>query len=187
MLRRCSAVLALALAWGGISSSAHAQHEHWYEFQGTHLAISVERFMGIDYVDFEGPGGGKASARLLLNADEPVPTSYARFGFDVFIKRFSIGLAGGVATNSIAVLAPRVGYLFGITPQIGIWLRGGAFYATSKPVDYFGVTAEAFFAWFPYPIFALHVGPTLDVAFANGNNRNYLALGLPEFGMTAWF
>jgi hypothetical protein len=187
MLRRCSVFLVLALAWGGSIGVASAQHERYYEFEGTHLAISIERFMGIDFTDFEGPGRSHVSARLLLNADEPVPTSYARFGFDVFIHRFSIGLAGGVATHSIGVIAPRVGYLFGITPTIGIWLRGGAFFATTKPVDYFGVTAEALLAWFPYPILALHLGPTLDLAFANHNNPNYVSIGLPEFGLTAFF
>jgi hypothetical protein len=143
MLRHSLAVMMVVLAWGGSIGAAAAQHERSYEFDDTSVAISIERFMGIDYTDFEGPGGGDLSARLLLNAEEPVPTSYARFGLDVFIERLSIGLAAGVATgiegDAVAILAPRIGYLFGLTPTLGLWLRGGAFYTNDGP-NYFGVS-----------------------------------------------
>jgi hypothetical protein len=187
MLKRCLGLLVVALAWGGSIHSAHAEHERWYEFEGTHFAFSIERFMGIDFTDPEGPNNSHVTARLLLNADEPVPTSIARAGFDVFIHRFSIGLAGGVATHDVAVINPRVGYLFGLTPQLGIWFRAGGFFAKAGPQEWFGVDAEALFAWFPYPILALHVGPTIDLAFGNSRTPNYVDLGLPQFGMTAFF
>src|SRR5690242_18059121 len=102
MLKRCVLVSVVAfVAWGtGIRSAAALESPHEpYEFEGTHFSISIERFMGLDYTDFEGPGGGKLNGRLLLNASEPVPTSFARGGFDVFIERFSLGLAGGVAAR----------------------------------------------------------------------------------------
>ena len=186
MLRVFTVLSVMGLVWGMSSGPAAAQHERYYEFEGTHVALSIERFMGIDYVDFEGPPSGDVHARFLLNADEYVPTSYARFGFDVFIHRLSVGLAGGVTGDENAILAPRVGYLIGITPQIGIWLRGGAFFATTPGPNYFGITGEAFFAYFPYSRIALHLGPTIDLAFANRNFPNYVALGLPEFGMTVF-
>jgi hypothetical protein len=185
MLRRCSVLLVALLAWGGAVHVAAAQHELPYEFRGTHVALSIERFMGIDYTDFAGPSPGRASARLLLNASEPVPTSYARFGIDVFIHRLSVGLAGGVTSDDVGIVAPRIGYLFGLTPQIGLWLRGGAFLASAGP-RYVGVYAEALLQWFPYSRFALHLGPTLDIAIANDRNPNYVSIGIPEFGMTAW-
>jgi hypothetical protein len=185
MLRHCRMLLVMVLAWGGAVEVAAAQHELPYEFRGTHVALSIERFMGIDYTDFAGPSPGHTSARLFLNASEPVPTSSARFGIDVFIHRLSVGLAGGVTSDDVGILAPRIGYLFGLTPQIGLWLRGGAFYASAGP-HYVGVYAEALLQWFPYSRFALHLGPTLDIAIANDRNPNYVSLGIPEFGMTAW-
>lgn len=190
MLRQSLAVMVVVLAWGGSIGAAAAQHERSDEFDGTRIAISIERFMGIDYTDFEGPGGGDLSARLLLNAREPVATSYARAGFDVFIERLSIGVAGGVAQgiegDAVAILAPRVGYLFGLTPSLGLWLRAGVFYTNDGP-NYMGIYAEALLGWFPYRHVAITFGPTLDVAFADDPGPDYVSIGLPEVGMTVWF
>jgi len=179
-------ILALAmLIWGSSAGVAAAEHERDYEFRGTHLALSIERFMGVDYTDFEGPEKGSVSARFLLNASEPVPTTLGRFGFDVFIRRFSVGLAGGVTSKGVGVIAPRVGYMFGLTPTVGLWLRGGGFYADAGP-KYVGVTGEVLLNWFPWSHFALHIGPTIDLAFANERNPDYVSFGIAEFGMTAW-
>lgn len=179
-------VVALTFFACSLASTRAFAHERPYEFDGTHFALSIERFMGVDYVDFEGPGGDDAHARILLNASEPVPTSLARFGFDVFLRRFSIGLAGGVTTGDVGIIAPRVGYLFGLTPTLGLWLRAGGFYAAVPGVKYTGLTVEALLGWFPYSNIALHFGPTLDVAFANDNNRDYVAVGIPQLGMTVF-
>jgi hypothetical protein len=187
MLRRCISLAIVALVWAGSVAGASAAHELPYEFRGTHFAFSVERFMGIDYIDVEGPGGGDTTARLLLDGGDGPPTTRARVGFDVFVERLSIGVAGGVTTDDTAIIEPRVGYLFGITPTIGFWLRAGGFYEATPGPNYFGITAEALFAWFPYPIFSIHFGPTLDVAFAEDPNPNYLQIGLPEVGVTAFF
>jgi hypothetical protein len=186
MLRRCICLSVVALVWAGSVAGA-AAHEMPYEFEDTHIALSIERFMGIDYVDFEGPGGGDTTARILLNASDGVPTTSARFGFDVFVERLSIGVAGGVTSKDTAIIAPRVGYMFGLTPTLGLWLRAGGFYETTSDVDYFGLTAEALFAWFPYPVLCFHFGPTLDVAFAEDPNPDYMQIGILELGMTAFF
>lgn len=186
MLKHCMVLSVVAWVWGG-SIEAAAAHEMPYEFEGTHVAVSIERFMGIDFTDFEGPGRSDASARLFLNASERVPTSYARLGLDVFIERFSVGLAGGVTSDDVAIVAPRVGYLIGLTPQIGLWLRAGGFYAATPAVNYAGLTAEALFGYFPYPFLAFHLGPTLDLAFADDPNLDYISIGIPELGMSAFF
>lgn len=187
MLRRYMMMVFVTCIWGGFAQLAAAQHEKSYEFDDIHVAISIERFMGIDYTDFEGPEGSSTNARLFLNADEPVPTTYARFGLDVFIERFSIGLAAGATGDDTGIIAPRVGYQLGLTPTIGLWMRAGGFYAATPGPQYYGVYAEALLQWFPYPYFAVHVGPTLDVAFADDPNPDYVSIGIPEFGMTAWF
>jgi hypothetical protein len=175
----------LACSFASTPAFAHIGHERPYEFDGTHVALSIERFMGIDYTDFEGPGGDKATARFLLNASEPVPTSLARFGLDVFIGRLSLGLAGGFTSADVGIIAPRIGYLFGLTPTLGLWLRAGGFYAAAG-VKYTGITGEVLLGWFPYSNIALHLGPTIDVAFANEPNRDYISLGIPEVGMTVF-
>jgi hypothetical protein len=183
-----SMVVALTFLACALASTPALAHERAYEFDGTHFALSIERFMGIDYVDREGdgPGDPKTSARLFLNASEPVPTSLARFGFDVFLHRLSLGLAGGVTSDDVGIITPRVGYLFGLTPTLGLWLRAGVFYAAVPGVKYTGFTAEALLGWFPYSNIALHLGPTLDFAFANEPNRDYVAIGLPQVGMTVF-
>lgn len=183
---RLSFVLALAMfACIGSAHKASAQHELHNEFRGTHFALSVDRFMGLDYTDYS-PGNSEFRGRFLLNASEAAPTQFARFGFDVFLERFSFGLAGGFTTESVAVVAPRVGYLFGLTPELGFWLRGGMFYAKADS-EYIGVYAEGLLAWFPYRHVALTFGPTLDLAFgARDRDPNYLSFGLLELGMTVW-
>jgi hypothetical protein len=187
MRKHCIVLSIVALTWGGLGEAAAAQHETPDEFRGTHVALSIERFMGIDYTDFEGPGGDDVSARLLLNASEPVPTSYARFGIDVFIKRLSIGLAGGATSDDVGIIAPRVGYLFGLTPRIGLWLRAGGFYAGTPGPTYAGIYAEALFQFFPYEFLSFHLGPSLDVAFADEPSPDYVAIGIPTLGMSAFF
>jgi len=175
----------LACTFSTAGSKAFA-HERWYEFDGTHFALSIERFMGIDYTDFEGPGRDKVTGRFLLNADEIVPTNIARFGFDVFLGRLSLGLAGGATTGDAAIVAPRVGYLFGLTPQLGLWVRAGGFYSSYAGAEYLGLTGEALFGWFPYPNIAITFGPTIDVAFADDRHPDYVSIGIPQFGLTAF-
>jgi hypothetical protein len=186
MLRRSILLTLATVAWVSWADDAAAQHERRYEFDDTHVALSIERVFGIDYTAFEEPGTSDVKARILINASEPVPTTIARVGFDVFIERLSLGLAGGVASDDVAIIAPRVGYLFGLTPNFGLWLRGGAFYAAG-PTDYFGISVEALFAWFPYSHLAFHFGPTLDLGFAEEPGLDYTSIGIPEVGLTAWF
>jgi hypothetical protein len=175
------------LVWSASTGVAAAQHQMPYEFQGTHIALSIERFMGIDYTDFEGPDASDVRARILLNASEPVPTLFARAGFDVFVDRLSIGLAGGVTTEDVGIISPRIGYLFGLTPTMGLWLRAGGFYAAVPNVKYAGITGDVLFGWFPYDLFAITFGPTIDVAFANDPHPNYVSLGILQLGMSVFF
>jgi hypothetical protein len=53
-------------------------------------------------------------------------------------------------------------------------------------VKYAGITGELLFAWFPYEFVAIHLGPTLDVAFADDPNPNYVSVGIPEMGLSVW-
>jgi hypothetical protein len=179
-------VLSLTILACALSTKPALAHEKPYEFDGTHIALSIERFMGIDYVDPEGDAEGEVDARLFLNASERVPTSYARLGFDVFLGRLSLGLAGGVTSGDTGIIAPRVGYIIGLTPTLGLWVRVGGFYAAVPGVSWAGLTAEALLGWFPYSNIALHLGPTLDAAFTDTPNRDYVSIGIPQVGMTVF-
>jgi hypothetical protein len=186
MQKRCVVFWLVTLAWISMLEVARAQPV----FRGTQIALSIERFMGVDYTDFEGPGRGDVTARMFLNASERVPTNCARLGFDVFIKRLSLGAAGGVTSDGVGVFAPRIGYLFGLTSHVGLWLRAGGFFASAgkgAAPNYFGMYAEVLLQWFPYSRFALHLGPTIDMAFADDPHPHYVSFGMPQFGMTAWF
>jgi len=187
MLNRCIVLAIACLAWGSFVKPAAALHERAYEFDGTHFALSIERFMGLEFTDFEGPGGDDFTARLFLNGSERVPTDVARVGFDVFIRRFSVGLGAGVTSEDLAIIAPRVGYLLGLTPTFGLWLRAGGFYAATAGPDYVGISAEALFAWFPYDVVAIEFGPTLHAAFGQDNAPDYVAIGIPSLGMSVFF
>ena len=54
-------------------------------------------------------------------------------------------------------------------------------------MQYAGITGEVLLEWFPYEFFAIQLGPTLDLGFANDPNPDYLSLGIPELGMSVWF
>lgn len=186
MLKKCLMLVALVGALGSSVSEAAAQHMRPYEFDETQVALSVERFMGLDYTDMDGVDSD-VKGRLFLNEDVSVPTNLARFGVDVFVERFSVGLAAGVTTEESGIIAPRVGYMLGITPTVGLWMRAGGFYAATPAAKYYGFTGEALLSWFPYAHLAVHFGPTVDVAFADKDNPDYTSVGIPEVGITAWF
>jgi len=80
-------------------------------------------------------------------------------------------------------ITPRVGYVFGISPLLSIWLRGGlSFYhaGASQPdgactnqsdtgsLNVFGLDLDPQLVIAPAPHFAFTAGPTLDFGFAGG-------------------
>ncbi|HEY6458517.1 MAG TPA: hypothetical protein VIY73_00150 [Polyangiaceae bacterium] len=78
-------------------------------------------------------------------------------------------------------IAPRIGYVFGLSPAISFWLRGGVSYylvqqkttdSTANPVttttdkgDTFAFDFDPQFVFAPVPHFAITVGPALDIGF----------------------
>jgi hypothetical protein len=192
MLRRWLALMGALIAWSCFNPIASAHPPLRGEFRDD-FALSIERFMGADFTDYD-PGGDDVTVRLLLNASEPVPTSYARAGFDYFISRFSLGIAGGLTSDDVILLAPRVGYMFGLSRTIGVWLRVGMFISQNPgPADYVGVTAEALFHWWMHPNVSLHFGPTLDLGISQDDDDDppyvpdFLSIGIPQVGLTVWF
>jgi len=179
-------VVLAVMAWV-LSGSLHVAKAQQNIGHGTHVALSVERFMGFDYTDYEGPGNRHYHARILINADEPAPTNIGRFGLDVFIRRFSFGIAGGFTSDDRGVVSPRIGYMIGFTHNLGLWLRGGGFYATGGDVHYFGMSGDVLLQWFPTRNVSFHVGPTFDFGVANNPYPNYVSVGFAEFGLSAWF
>jgi len=149
------------------------------------LAVSLERFMGVSWAKH---GDSEFRGRLLLNASEYVPTDSARIGIDVFIKQVSLGVAGGTTfgSNSVSIIAPRAGYFLSLERDIGLWIRGGVFFA-DYDTGYFGVYAEGLLHWFPYENIALSLGPTFDFGSARGSHHDsFVSIGLLQFGLTAF-
>jgi hypothetical protein len=116
-----------------------------------HLALSIERAFGLDYISATESSSGldlqKTSATnvSLFGAPAtgaPSAFSFPRVAFDLFVVRdFSFGLGVGVVhgsstvtpTGSIPsdrsftglVAVPRVGYARQLTPYITLWPRAG--------------------------------------------------------------
>lgn len=173
------------------TASARPNDDDYYyrdRFYRNDFALSIERFMGIDLTDWQEPRDSEVTARILINASEPtVATSAARLGFDYFISRLSLGVAAGFTSEDVVLLAPRVGYMFGLSRTVGVWLRGGMFVSENPGPDYVGISFEAYFHWWAFPNVSLHLGPTLDFGFTDDRGYDFVNLGIPEMGLTLWF
>lgn len=174
-------VMSAALFWCCAEGSALARP------QRGDFALSIERFMGVDFTGWEGPRDSDVTARLLLNASEPVPTSLARTGFDFFLSRLSLGIGGGFTSEDLVVLAPRVGYMLGLSRSFALWLRAGFFFVARGGPDYFGFGGEALFHLFLTPSVSLHFGPTLDIGLTDSPALDFIDVGIPQFGLSVWF
>jgi hypothetical protein len=128
-----------------------------------------------------------------------------RVGFDyVVIPNLTIGgdllvffsLGGSVSTDTNNVtrsvgspsanvfgIAPRVGYVFGMSQLLSIWLRGGFSYyhggtsvqdaictsnSDSSSLNLFGLDIDPQLVISPAPHFAFTAGPAVDIGFAGG-------------------
>jgi len=164
---------------------AYAEPAAPTRFGTLRLAVSLERFSGVSWAKH---GKSEFTGRLLLNAAEYVPTDSARLGIDVFIKQFTLGVAGGTTfgRGSASIIAPRAGYFLNLERDIGVWIRGGVFFA-DYDTGYFGVYAEGLLHWFPYENIALSVGPSFDFGSARGHGYDsFVSIGLLQFGLTAF-
>jgi hypothetical protein len=119
--------------------------------------------------------------------------SSARLGIDLFISNISLGIAGGATTAGVSIVAPRAGYFLELAKDLGLWIRGGVFFARDQARDYrdqhteyFGIYGEGLLNWFPSDNLSLSVGPTLDFGFSKGSTPNFLSIGLLQFGLTAF-
>jgi hypothetical protein len=172
-------------------------------------------------------GGNAAGA---VGAGNPTFYTTPRVGFDyVLIPNLTLGgdlllffTLGGSSTVSrggqsvsndnpsgnLFGIAPRVGYILGISEPLSIWLRGGfSFYhaGTSQPdnqcgtnpsdtnsANVFGVDIDPQLVISPINHFAFTAGPALDFGFAggasnstpSGNNCNQVTT--TSFGYSSW-
>ncbi len=111
------------------------------------------------------------------------PFNSPRLAFDYFINdNLSVGGALGYADldningndndSSGFILAPRVGYMIGISEVFGFWPRGGfTYYSFSDPdFDQFALTLEALFSIAPRPGFGFITGLVLDLGFSGSQD-----------------
>jgi hypothetical protein len=174
--------------------------------------------------------GGQAPG-FGVGAGNPTFYTTPRVGFDyVLIPNLTLGgdlfvfftlggsnttpVRGGNATQSTDRpsgnafgIAPRVGYILGISEPLSIWLRGGfSFYhaGTSTPDNFcgtnpsdtsslnvFGVDIDPQLVISPVPHFAFTAGPALDFGFAGsgststpGNTCNQVVT--TSYGYSSW-
>jgi hypothetical protein len=115
-------------------------------------------------------------------------------------------------TGSAFGIAPRVGYIFGMSDMLSIWLRGGVSYyvsnwnsnapngcSASASLDAFGLDIDPQLVISPVRHFAFTVGPSLDWGFLGGwsyqgtcnaatTSGNYNAVNFSvNGGLLGWF
>jgi hypothetical protein len=150
---------------------------------------------------------GANAPNLGLGAGNPTAYTTPRVGFDyVIIPNLTIGgdllvfftLGGSVTTpagggrtvstdtpsGNLFGIAPRVGYILGLSEPLSIWLRGGfSFYhagtsqadnacgtnpSDTNSLNVFGIDLDPQLVISPVPHFAFTAGPAFDFGFAGG-------------------
>ncbi|MCA9647437.1 MAG: hypothetical protein H6718_22355 [Polyangiaceae bacterium] len=156
------------------------------------FVFSAERLFGFsnDKFSFDTPNDDERTFKGFgfgWSGGRSTPYNTPRLGLDYFINdNLSIGGAFGYASLDISddandpsgfILAPRVGYMIGISDVFGFWPRGGLTYYTFDDPDFdqVGLTLEGLFSIAPRPGFGFITGVVLDLGFS----------GSQDFGQTS--
>ncbi len=210
---------AIAFACGLCSIAISGQASAQKLGENLDVAFSADRLFGITFskVTTERPG----------DLDSHVDTTRFSFGWggrsvvspyeipraaiDVFVaNRLSLGGSIGFANVSVDsndnrgnpdystfLLAPRVGYVWGLSNTFSFWLRGGLSYHSAHDTDGnetgLGLTFEPTFVFTPVDHFGIVFGPTLDLDVTgdvdSGPNRvarRNTTFGLLQVGILGW-
>ncbi len=142
------------------------------------VTLAIERAFSIHtlHTDIENEPDRDLTAFGLLWVRSESAFHLPRAAIDVFVTDgLSVGgsLAyyawSGDTDRSGFLLAPRVGYAFGLGRVVTFWPRGGlTFYSEEAPggnpdYDQLALTFEAMFAFWPRHGFGILAGPTLDL------------------------
>jgi hypothetical protein len=171
-------------------------------------ALSADRIMGITWsrrhreLGNQSQNDNVTGVTFMWRGDvQPTPFEAPRLSFDYFvIDSLNIGGTVGYASygddadEAHFLLAPRVGYLFGISDAWGFWLRGGlTYHSVSRPgngdEDGFAFTAEGMFTVTPVDHFGFVFGPTFDMDFTGSvgdADQSYRSFGI-NAGLVGWF
>lgn len=145
------------------------------------FVFSAERLFGFsnDKFSLDDPGNDVTYKGFGFGWSGAGTTPYnsPRLGLDYFISsNLSVGGALGYSTFEVEdgndssgfILAPRVGYMLGISDVFGFWPRGGFTYYTFDDPDFdqLGLTLEALFSIAPRPGFGFITGVVFDLGFS---------------------
>jgi hypothetical protein len=123
-------------------------------------------------------------------------------GGDLFVF-FTLGKSQTVTTGNVSRdvnqpsanavgIAPRVGYIFGLSPLLSFWLRGGLSYyhagtsikdgtctdqSDTTGLGVFGLDIDPQLVISPAPHFAFEVGPAVDIGFAGSASVTNVGAG----------
>jgi hypothetical protein len=160
---------------------------------------------------------GSSTSTGVLGRSIPVPATIPRASFDYFvIENLSLGGSLGIymASGESEVdgnsedwdkvtgiaLAPRIGYVFGLSDTIWLWLRGGPTYMTvgidpdegdDVDVSVLQLDVEAMFAFGLTDSFAIEFGPALGLPVGGSTDyevggENYdVDINVMHFGVYA--
>lgn len=187
--RIVSALAALAVTSGvGLASA----DEGGFGAEGN-FVFSAERLFGFsnDKLSIDDPGNDVTFKGFGFGwtGGNSTPYNAPRLGLDYFISNnLSVGGSLGYASFEIDdgdgndtdstgfILAPRVGYMIGISDVFGFWPRGGFTYYSFDDPDYdqLGLTLEALLSIAPRTGFGFVTGLVFDLGFS----------GEREFGQT---
>ncbi|MCA9593664.1 MAG: hypothetical protein KC776_10150 [Myxococcales bacterium] len=172
-------------------------------------ALSADRMMGFTWSRAHREFGGQSETVNVTGATfmwrgraQPTPFEAPRLSFDYFvIDSLNIGGTVGYASygddadSEHFLLAPRVGYMFGISQAWGFWLRGGLTYhsvngpGNNGDEDGMALTAEGMFTVTPVDHFGFTFGPTFDMDItgsAGDADQTYRSFGI-NAGLVGWF
>lgn len=154
------------------------------------FVFSAERLFGFsnDKFSYDNPIGDTTVKGFGFGwtGGNSTPYNTPRLALDYFINdNLSIGGAFGYASIEVDnddndngvdasgfILAPRVGYMIGISDVFGFWPRGGLTYYTFNDPDFdqFGLTLEGLFSIAPRPGFGFITGVVLDLGFSGSRD-----------------
>lgn len=181
--RIVSALAALAVTSGvGLASA----EEGGFGAKGN-FVFSAERLFGFsnDKFSYDAPIDDDRTIKgfgIGWTGGNSTPYNTPRFALDYFINdNLSLGGAFGYASLDIDdsdndpdgfILAPRVGYMIGISDVFGFWPRGGLTYYTFNDPDFdqFGLTLEGLFSIAPRPGFGFVTGVVFDLGFSGSQD-----------------
>jgi hypothetical protein len=195
---RISRLLGVALAIGLVSVASAARAGDL--LQPKTVIISAENLSELTVVSISNGGNGGTYFALLGNPASPAPYDIPRLAVDIFVTdRVTVGGALTItrfapdrgSNETIFTISPRVGFMFPLTANIGLWPRGGFTYYNDDnaglTVSGFALNLEGMFVFKLIDHFAIIAGPVIDIGLTGSVSENGISADerISAFGLRA--